>query len=95
MIWHQIFGNGIQSTVLPLISMVLTLLLSEEAITGPAAKASMALVRGGSPQKCVGSAAFLSGVHFICNLKAVTVGTVLFVPISEHLGHSFKFQIYV
>ena len=92
MIWHQIQANGLQSTVLALMAEMFTLVLIEEAIKTVAfftrAAGTTAMLRPAA-------SAVLSGVHFICNLKAVTVGTVLFVPISEHLGHSFKFQIYV
>ena len=84
--------NGLQSTVLTLVAVMLPLVLSEVAIAAVAVftqtTETPAMLRASTP-------AFLSGVHFICNLKAVTVGTVLFVPISEHLGHSFKFQICV
>ena len=68
MIWHQIFGNGLQSTVLTLIAVVLTLVLAEEAVaavavvTRPAGTA--ALLRTAT------ATTFLLGVHFICNLKA-------------------------
>ena len=92
MIWHQILGSGLQSTVLTLVAVVLTLVLTEEAIMTIAV---ITRTTGTTALLRAATAAFLSGVHFICNLKAVTVGTVLFVPISEHLGHSFKFQIYV
>ena len=92
MTWHQILGNGLQSTVLTLIAVMLALVLTEEAILTVAV---IARTTGTATLLRTASTAFLLGVHFICNLKAVTVGTVLFVPISEHLGHSFKFQIYV
>ena len=92
MIWHQILVNGIQSTVLALVAIMLTLVLVEEAVT---AVYIIARTAGTATMLRTATAPFLSGVHFICNLKAVTVGTVLFVPISEHLGHSFKFQMYV
>lgn len=65
MIWHQIQWNGPQSTVLTLIAVMLTLVLAGEALIA-------VITRTVGPTTMLSSATttFLSGVHFICNLKA-------------------------
>lgn len=67
MIWHQILGNGLQSTVLALIAIMLSLVLSEEAITTVAVNTRPT---GTTAVLRPASTTFLLGVHFICNLKA-------------------------
>ena len=67
MIWHQIFGNGLQSTVLALVAVVLPLVLLEEAITSLAVVTRTA---GTTTMLRAAATTFLLGVHFICNLKA-------------------------
>ena len=67
MIWHQIQESGLQSTVLTLVAVMLPLVLLEEAIT------TMAVVTrtAGAPAMLrTATAAFLSGVHFICSLES-------------------------
>ena len=67
MLWHQILVNGIQSTVLALVAIMLTLVLVEEAVT---AVYIIARTAGTATMLRTATAPFLSGVHFICNLKA-------------------------
>ena len=67
MIWHQIQENGLQSTVLTLVAVMLPLVLSEVAIAAVAVFTQTtgipAMLRASTP-------AFLSGVHFICSLES-------------------------
>ena len=67
MIWHQIFGNGLQSTVLTLVAVMLTLVLAEEAIVTVAV---ITRTTGTTAMLRTATTTFLLGVHFICNLKA-------------------------
>ena len=67
MIWHQIQANGLQSIVLTLVAVLLTLVLVEEAIT---ATAVVTRTTGIATMLRTATTTFLSGVHFICNLKA-------------------------
>ena len=66
MIWHQILGSGLQSTVLALLAVVLTLVLAEEAVITIAvitrATGTATMLRTAAPT-------FLLGVHFICNSR--------------------------
>ena len=64
--------NGMQSTVLTLIAVVLVLVLLEEAVT---AVALITRTAGTTTMLRTATAAFLSGVHFICNLKNDALGT--------------------
>ena len=66
MIWHQIRRNGLQSTVLTLVAVMLTLVLVEGAV---APIAVITRTVGTTALLRAGSAAFLSGVHFICRLE--------------------------
>ena len=68
MIWHQIQENGLQSTVLTLIAVMLILVLVEEAITSLAVFTRTS--GAATVLRTATAATFLSGVHFICNLKA-------------------------
>ena len=72
MIWHQILWNGLQSTVLTLVAAMLVLVLIEEAITTLAVVSRTA---GTTTMLRTATAPFLSGVHFICNLKNDALGT--------------------
>ena len=76
MIWHQILWNGLQSTVLALIALMLVLVLIEEVVATITATALVARTTGTTAVLRAASTAFLSGVHFICNLKADALGTV-------------------
>ena len=67
MIWHQILWNGLQSTVLTLVAVMLTLVLVEEAVTTVAV---IARTTGTPTLLRAATTAFLSGVHFICNLES-------------------------
>ena len=67
MIWHQIQESGLQSTVLTLVAVMLPLVLLEEAIT---TKAVVTRTAGAPAMLRTATAAFLSGVHFICNLES-------------------------
>ena len=67
MIWHQIQWKGLQNTVLTLIAVMLTLVLIEEVI---ATIAVFTRTAGAAAMLRAASTSFLSGVHFICNLKA-------------------------
>ena len=67
MIWHQIQENGLQSTVLTLVAVMLPLVLLEEAI----ATMTVGTRTAGAPAMLrTATAAFLSGVHFTCKLES-------------------------
>lgn len=68
MIWHQILLNGLQSTVLTLVAVVLSLVLIEEAILTTIAV--VARTTGASTVLSAATTTVLSGVHFICNLES-------------------------
>lgn len=63
--------NGLQSTVLTLEAVMLTLVLIEEALT---AIAVITRTTGTTAMLRAAASTFLSGVHFICNLKAEVGG---------------------
>ena len=67
MIWLQIPENGQQNTVLTLVAVVLALILLEEAVT---TLAVITRSSGTTSMLRTATATFLSGVHFICNLKS-------------------------
>ena len=67
MIWHQIQENGLQSTVLTLIAVMLVLVLIEEAFT---AIAVITRTTGTAAVLRAATTTVLSGVHFIYNLES-------------------------
>lgn len=67
MIWHQIQENGLQSIVLTLIAVMLTLVFIEGEITTTVAVIRMA---GTTTMLRTAAVLFLSGVHFICKLES-------------------------
>ena len=73
MIWHQIQENGLQSTVLVLIAVMLTFILTEEEL---AIAIVITRIAGTAAMPRAPIALFLSGVHFICSLKNDALGTV-------------------
>ena len=72
MICHQIQENGLQSTVLTLIAVMLAVVLIEEAFTTTAGFTRTVVT---TTRLRAAATTFLSGVHFICNLKNDALGT--------------------
>ena len=66
MIWHQIQENGLQSTVLVLIAVMLTFILTEEELT---IAIVITRIAGTAAMPRAPIALFLSGAHFICNSR--------------------------
>ena len=67
MIWHQMLMNGLQSTVLTLLAVMLDLVLTEEAVTFTTV---ITRIAGTASMLCIATVSFLSGVNFICSQKA-------------------------
>ena len=71
MIWHQIQENGLQSIVLTLIAVMLTLVFTEGEITTTVA---VILMAGTTTMLRTAAVSFLSDVHFICKLESEVRG---------------------